>query len=95
MEEEVSVETGEEDADSLLTLAEGLVEHLVVSDEFVDFLGDTEFKLEEPLVNLDEEEEEEDELLSFFGDLVEVCSLLDDTCEICPSRLIPEEDEEL
>lgn len=83
------METGEEDADSLLTLAECLVEDLVVSDEFADFLGDTELELEEPLVNLDEE----DELLYFFGD-VEVCSLLDDTCEICLSLLIPEEEED-
>lgn len=78
--------------EGLLTLAEdeGFVGDLMVSDESVDFFGDTELELEEPLVHLDEEE---DELLEFLEDLVEVCCLLDDTFELCLPLLILEEDE--
>lgn len=72
--------------EGLLTLAEdeGLVCDLMVSDVSVDFFGDTELELEGPLVHLDEE---------FLEDLVEVCSLLDDTFELCLPLLILEEDE--
>ncbi len=81
----VSVDSGEEEEEALLTLAEdmGLVGDLVGSDESLDFFCETELGLEElkPLVDLDES----------FEDLVEVRLLEDDTSELCLSPLTSED----
>lgn len=71
-----------------------MVGDLVGSDESVDFFGDTDLELEDPLLDLDEEDNKEDDLLEFLEDLVEVCWILDDTSELCLSLLALEEDEE-
>ena len=55
------------------------------SDESLDFLGDTEVEELEPLVDLDEDGEEEAELFDSFEELVEVRLPVDGTLELCLS----------
>lgn len=71
-----------------------MVGDLVGSDESADVFGDTDLELEDPLLDLDEDDDKEDELLESLEDLVEVCWILDDTSELCLSLLALEEDEE-
>lgn len=94
MEEGVSVDSGEEDTEVLLTLAED--EGLVGSDESLDTEKELEDELlfMEPLSNFDEEDEEDEEeaeLLESLEDLVEIRLAVDEISELRFS-LVPLED---